>query len=84
MSSRDQRVQAQLQTFMKRTASISAESVARERERVEEGLKNALAREVEVPRTRLEIDEHGERWERMEYSNGITRYFPAPEEEKKP
>lgn len=79
MSARDQKVQAQLKVFMERTANITAESVAAEKKKVADGLQHALSREVEMPSTRVEVDEQGEQWERMEYRDGTVRYFPAPE-----
>lgn len=84
MSPWDQKVQEQLKIFMERTANISAESVALERKKVEEGLVKALGREVEMPQTRIEVDEQGEKWERMEYSDGTIRYFPVPQGEQGP
>lgn len=80
---RDRKVQERLDNFIKKTSHITAESVARERKQIGQGLKKALSQKTEMPRIRREVDEQGEAWEEMRFSNGIIRYLPVPKEDNK-
>lgn len=78
---RDHLVQQKLDNFIKKTAHITQESVARERERIAKGIDAANARPTEKPRVTREVDKSGQGWEKLQFDNGIVRYVPAVEEQ---
>ncbi len=76
-SPRDEKVMEKLNRFMEKTADITAESVAQEREHFDEGLKNALSKKTPMPHMRRKVDANGDAWEELDYGDGVIRYAPA-------
>jgi hypothetical protein len=75
-SEREKKVMNSLNKFVERTEGITAESIAAEREKVKEGLKKSLESPTETPKTTVITDENGDKWEKLEYKDGIVRYVP--------
>jgi hypothetical protein len=76
---RDQEVASRLERFLQKTANITEALVRSEREKLSRGLTAALDKQTETPHVEIGIDDEGSAWEEIRYSNGMVRYFPAPE-----
>jgi hypothetical protein len=76
---RDLMVAEKLQRFRDKTADISAESVAQERAKIAHGLQAASQKKSYLPVVTRTLDNDGQKWEVLDYGDGIIRYMPSVE-----
>lgn len=80
---REHIVSNKLNRFLEETASITAHSIAKERENITRALRENYSRQEKMPTSAYIIDEHGDKWEMLKFGNGMVRYIPLSEGEKK-
>jgi hypothetical protein len=74
LSQRDMLVQEKLERFKAQTNDITPESIALERQQINEKLQEIQNRPPLEPKIIIVKDEFGKNWQKLDYGDGIIRY----------